>query len=275
MSMRTRVIRTGKTGSTHTVNRPLRVPGERVVVEGTPFGLSDRVGRSGQVLPREKVLDAAPFEIDVRLFDPPEPAPLEEFEEIEESDEPTQEELEAARLAEAVDAARQEGFAAGYENARAELETEFRTKAEALLADAQRMHEENTRFLERAEVLLVDLAFRIAETVLDSPLLAPARDAAKDALANAIERLAGGVPVRVRVHPVDYLRLQEAGLVDQFSAVYGDLRWEPDSSYAQGEWSVESPDSVIRRLERELLSDLRERLGLLTLPPPDEKPEST
>ena len=246
-----------------------------MVVEGRPYSTGDKVGRGGQILRRDLVHHAAPFEIDVARFDPPAPPPpeVEEFEEEDVPPEPTEAELEAARVAEAVAAAREEGFKAGHEAARAELAAQFEEKAAALREDARQIHEENTRFLERAEILLVDLAFRIAETVLDSPLLANARDVARDGLANAIERLAGNVPVRVHVHPVDYLRLQEAGLVDQFSSVYGDVRWEPDSSLAQGDWSVESPDAVIRRLERELLSDLRERLGLLMLPAPDDDSE--
>lgn len=264
------ILRLGKTGpSSHTVNRPLRVPGQRVIHTAEPTPAADKIGRGGQVLPRELVVQAAPYEIDLARFEPPPPPVVDEAEEEEVEEQPTEEELRAAALAEAVAVAREEAYKEGYESARAELQAEFEEKAAALRDDAVQMHEENTRFLERTEVLLVDLAFRIAGTVLDSPLLAPARDAAKDAVATAIERLAGAHSLRVRVHPVDYLRLQEAGLIDQLSAAYADLRWEPDASLVQGDWSVESPDAVIRHFEREMLSDLRERLGLVSVALPE------
>lgn len=259
MNQRATILRQVGEASTHTVNRPLRVPGQRVVTVGAPPKASEMIGRGGQILPRLQVLEAETFEIDVSRFDPPPPPEVND----EEAERAAEEERRAAEVARLIDEAREEGYRAGYEKASTELADGFAEKAAALVEDAKHMHEENTRFAERVEVLLVDLAFRIAETVLDSPLLTPARDAAKDAVANAVERLAGNQLLRVHVHPVDYLRLQEAGLVDQLTAAY-DLRWEPDSGLAPGDWSVESPDAVIRRFERELLSDLRERLGLLT-----------
>lgn len=260
--MRSRIVKqtaapTPSSISTHTVNRPLRIPGERVLVPPAPPPFSDRIGRSGQVLGREQASRAHPVEIDLSRFAPA--ASLE----MDQPAEPSAEERWQERLDQAVATAREQADREGYERARAEFESDFHAKAEHLLNDAESLRAENAAFLERVETLLVSVAFRIAETVLESPLLQSARTASTEAVSAAIEKLASDGTLRVGLHPIDYLRLQEAGLVEQLTSAYRGLRWEPDADLAPGDWSVESPDSVIRRFERELIADLRERLGVL------------
>lgn len=112
---------------------------------------------------------------------------------------------------------------------------------------------------------LATLAIETAEAVLASPLSAPQRAATEAAVAEAIDALAGEGPVVVTLHPVDLLRIEEAGLAASLVGAHPGLRWEPDASLAEGDWAAATSVATVRRIRDEMLAGLRDRLGLAPL----------
>lgn len=184
---------------------------------------------------------------------PPEPAPL--------SDE-AREAAWQARLDEAVARARQEGFDEGVAAVQAEMQDALEAARGAFLDDVARLEAAVRDFFSRTEPLMATLAFEIAETILNAPLPGDIRHVAGGAITEAVERATGESSVDVTLHPVDYLRLQESGLVDQLNAMHSGLRWHPSPDARQGDWVVQSPVASTRRLESELLATLKQQLGL-------------
>ncbi len=184
-------------------------------------------------------------------------------------------------LAPVVDAAFQSGRQAGRADRDAEvagLRAEVERLAAALDASTQTAAEQAalvesatdrlaTHWSEAVRALELDLAalaVETAEAVLTAPLSDDQRAAAERALAAAVDALAGGATVTVALHPVDLLHLQESGLSDAVQGAHPDLRWEPDSALAEGDWSVSTDDAAVRRVRTEMMGALRERLGLPT-----------
>lgn len=159
--------------------------------------------------------------------------------------------------------ARSEGFRLGYEAAREEYQRQLeRTKAD-IARDLERLEAQVQDFIAQTQPLLVELAFEIARALLDAPLPDEIRDKVTRALTEAVEQLAGA-PLEIRLHPIDYLRLKENGIVGQLEAMNEHIRWESDPSLKEGDWIVQSPAAMIRRLQDELLGSLRSRIGPLS-----------
>ncbi|MDT7857328.1 hypothetical protein RQM47_11815 [Rubrivirga sp. S365] len=217
-----------------------------------------------------------------RLAPPPAPAP----EVPPAPPEPSADEVRAAAEAEAevrhaaaVEAARAEGREAGLAAGRAAAEAEIGGALDALraaaAADLDRLGAVWRGHHERVERQLVALAVEAADLLAAAPLSAAAREATDRAVVQALEGLADGDGLTVRLHPVDFLRLQEGGVVEGASAAYPALRWTPDDAYAEGDWAAASSTAVVRRVRTELLDGLRARLDLLQAAhdvPPSARP---
>ena len=130
-------------------------------------------------------------------------------------------------------------------------------------------------YVRQCEPILADLAFQVAETLLDAPLPTHIKSVSTKALSSAIEHLAADPPVDISLHPVDFLHLQETGLIEQLRATHERLRWHPDSTLKQGDWKVQSPQGAIRRLQEELVAALRQRLQSVRPPQPEATAAST
>ncbi len=164
------------------------------------------------------------------------------------------------RLDAAVEAARAAGHADGYAQAQNELQADFEAQQKALAQDAAQLKTLWTEHIEASKPLLARLALDLAETILDAPLPSAVKGASERAITAAVEDLADDPPLTVRLHPVDHMRLQEAGVTEQLSAVHADLRWDPDPDLHEGDWSVSSPSGLIRRLREEIAQSLHRRL---------------
>ncbi len=167
----------------------------------------------------------------------------------------------------AVEAARAEAYEAGLAAGRAEAEAALRPKIErlerAVGTDLEQLEALWHAHLERVGQGLVALAVEVAETLVAGPVPEAAREAADRAVVQAVEGLARGEGLSVRLHPVDYLRLDEAGLVAGLNAAHPALRWTPDDGLAEGDWVVESAAAAVRSIRTELLDGLRARLDLI------------
>lgn len=115
----------------------------------------------------------------------------------------------------------------------------------------------------QAEPQMAALALETAEALLGAPLSPEQRAAADRAIAVAVDTVAGEGPLVVTLHPVDLLHLQEAGLAESLSGAHPGLRWEPDGTFAEGDWSVSTSDAAIRRVRADMVAALRTRLGLV------------
>ena len=182
----------------------------------------------------------------------------------------------------ALDAARAEGHEAGRASRDAEvaaLQAEVERLAEERDGAARAAEAQAAGTAEAADRLsalwaeavralepdLAALAVDVAEAVLDAPLAGAQRAAVGRALADAVDGLAGALPVTVRVHPVALLALREAGLAGALEGAH-DLRWEPDDALAPDEWAVETDAGAVHRLRGLILAALRDRLGLDAAP---------
>lgn len=274
-------------------NSTSRIPAEKVDPDGGP----DEADRSsGGVAPEGRVLRAdqtrdtdAPVPVEPVSPDPesessPAPPSGEGADEKEASGAEETDDEDAVpkrtdaewqkRLDEAVEEARAEGYEAGreegydtgyddgYEEAEATLRAEWADEREALIEDTTRFEEVWTQYIDENESRLVELALQLAETIVDAPLADSLRRASEEALVEAVAELAGTPPVTIKVHPVDYKRLQESGLAEHLTEKYEDLHLESEPECDEGDWSVASPAGAIRRRRSEVVETLRDHLSL-------------
>ena len=239
--------------------RMARIPSERVdAPPAPPTEAFARVltGRSVQVSTHS-------VEIGGALAGMPRPT-LEDLPELSPEEQHEQEAQAAqAQLDAAVEAARAEAYAEGRNNAERELRAEIEMHKAAFSADVERLEHAWHAHHERLERQLVALAVDAAEALAGGPVTAAAREAADRALVAAVERLARGEGLTVRLHPVDCLRLREAGLVDGLTTAHPALAWVPDDTLAEGDWIVDSAKAAVRQVREELLDSLHARLDLV------------
>lgn len=166
------------------------------------------------------------------------------------------------------EAGHEAGYEAGYEAAREELQADFDATLRRLADDVEQLRSLWHEYIEATEPALLDMTVEIAEAVLDAPLPESIRGASARAIAEAVEDLANADSLTVSLHPVDYQRLQEQGLIDQLTANHEQtLHWHPDPDHEEGDWSVESPTALIRHWKDETLSAIKQRLGTRSAPP--------
>lgn len=140
------------------------------------------------------------------------------------------------------------------------LQAELDAQRSAFREDAERLRGAWQTFIRHSEPLLLDLAFGIARTLFEAPLPEGVRGIGARALTTAIDQLASDPPVVISLHPVDLLRLQESGIVEQLEAVHGGLRWDTRPDFPQGDWIARSSQGAVRRVKEELMAALREQL---------------
>ena len=182
----------------------------------------------------------------------------------EKAPEPTPEEIEAAwnaRIEEARQLALAEGHEAGQAAAKAEYDREVADLKLRFAQDLDAIQHSWHAFMRQSEPKLVQLAFRLARTVLDSPLPDDVRQISERIVADAVERMATDVTVEIILHPVSYLRMQETGIEEQLNAVHSKLRWRTNPDMKQNEWVVQSPRAATRRIEEELIDQLQRELA--------------
>lgn len=167
------------------------------------------------------------------------------------------------RMRERRETAREEGFEAGYEKARAEADEQIDELETLLHEGLDELEAEWLTFFEHVETELAELSLEIAERILDAPLPHEMHDRVKGAVHDAVDELAGNGRTDITLHPADYLRMQESGLMEQLDTAYEQLHWhsDPELEY-QGNWIVESPRGALRHLKEELLREIRTGLGL-------------
>ncbi len=149
------------------------------------------------------------------------------------------------------------------ETAREEADEQI-AELEALLREGlDELESQWLSFFEHVETELAELSLEIAERILDAPLPHEMHDRVKGAVHDAVDELAGNGRTDVTLHPADYLRMQESGLMEQLDAAYEQLHWhsDPELEY-QGNWIVESPHGALRHLKEELLREITTGLGL-------------
>lgn len=260
------------------LDRQVRIPATSIRVADVVEATDERgtPGRNRVLRKADMTVAIHPFELDVMDLspDPPEeqisedtseeqppPPPVKSLEEVlAERDQEWE-----AHLQQAVAAAREEGYAQGAADTAARLKAEFEEHRQVLLSDLQHLRTQWDTYLEQLEPALAELSFEIAQAILDAPLPQSIKGVATRAITEAVEQMAGSAPIEIVLHPVDFLRLQESGVVEQLELLHSGLRWEPRPEMKQGEWVVQSPTMAIRRLEEELLGMLRSRLNLLAV----------
>ncbi len=240
----------------------------REVRRDAPAESSDEAAPRTRVLHSDRTRPAEPYEVDLDDLQPDFPLPGEAS--MAGTAAPERLDLLKAewdaqwqeRLDEEVATARAEGREAGYADACAEFDKKQAAHEAVLATDVARLEGLWRDHVEATQPLLVELAFEVAATLIDAPLPDEARRAATQALTEAIDELAGQGPAEIMLHPVDYMRLQEAGITAQLEAAHTGLQWTPDPTLDEGDWSVTAPQAVIRRLRTEMIEMLKHRLHL-------------
>ncbi len=252
---------------------PLRIPGRRVFSEESQEEAGNAYRLKGILRHAQARLDPTPVEIAPVEFTPLQPVRVDASEYTGKPTETTdhagtpgdqlkpswQEQMEAE-----VARAREEAYEEGYAAAREALEVEFEEVAQTIQNDVRRLHELCASFITDAEPALVNLAFEVAQAILDAPLPSGIKGVSARTISESIEQMAGSGLIEVSLHPVDFLRLQEAGTVEQLESLHASLRWEPNPELKQGDWFVQSPVAMIRHIEKEMIDALKSRIGLLT-----------
>ena len=176
-----------------------------------------------------------------------------------------------ARMEEAVARARAEGEAAGRATAEAEWAPRLQALQEQLARELERLRQAWADYTRQLEPMLVELALEVSETLLDAPLPESIRGVSARTLTEAVEQLARSAPLEISMHPVDFLRLQEQGVIGQLENRHPDLHWDLNPELSEGDWIVQTPTAMQRRIRQEILQRLRQRLGLT---PPSDAPGS-
>lgn len=249
----------------------LRIPSEHVKV-GARTDEATALWQSRPLIRREVTATAdRPIEVKMRVSEHVQrPQPKNSDTEPTPPDS-TPEEVEAAwqlRLEEARIQAFAEGREAGHAAATAEYEKDLLELKRQFAEDLDAIQQSWDAYMRQSEPHLVQLAFRLARTVLDAPLPDEVRQIAERTVADAIERMATDVTVEIILHPVSFLRIQEAGIEEQLNAVHSKLRWRTNPDIKQNEWIVQSPRATTRRIESELIDELQRELASPS--PPDE-----
>lgn len=163
----------------------------------------------------------------------------------------------AKEVAEAREAALEEGFQKGQAAATEHLETE----RQALMAAVEGVNRAWETLSENCEPLLAELAFKMCEAILESPLPEQLRTLSTRALSDALETLSDSKSVQVSLHPADYMMLDESGVLVPMTSNHPNIVWRTDASLERGDWEASCDDAVIRRVARELLADLKGRIS--------------
>ncbi len=166
------------------------------------------------------------------------------------------------RLQEATARARAEGETVGRHAAEAEWAPRLQALQEQLALELERLRRAWAEYTRQLEPMLVELAIEVAETLLDAPLPESIKGISARALTEAIEQLAREAPLEISMHPVDFLRLQEQGVISQLESRHPELHWDLNPGLNEGDWIVQTPAAMQRRIRQEMLQRLRQQLGL-------------
>lgn len=173
------------------------------------------------------------------------------------------EEEHQEHLEKQISEARADGYEEGYQAATEEVEEEIQALTSILTDATNRIESEWTDFFEEIEPLLGKLAFDIAERILDAPLPEEIYEGVTAAIHDAVDELSGEIRTDITIHPADFMRIKESGLLEQLENAYDSLHWHSDPELEQrGDWIVETPKAAIRHLQEELLQDVERTLEL-------------
>ena len=167
--------------------------------------------------------------------------------------------------------AQEEAYEKGYAAAWQEHQEVTEQARQAFAAGTRRLEQARNDFMKQCEPLLADLAFEVAALLIDAPLPHTLKSLSARAFTEAVEELATEKPLRIALHPVDLLELQEAGLVEQLDEVHGGLIWEPSDDLQQGDWVVQSPKAAVRYLRDEVVGTMKRQIALLAAAPDHEE----
>lgn len=239
-----------------------------------PGGSSDRAansrvlksgvlgGSSGTVMIGTPVKTRVTPDAQETFHQEPAEAPTAEIEQLKQRLASSQRSMErrlAKEVAEAREAALEEGFQQGQAAAVEHIEAEKANLIRAMDGITAAWDSLSAN----SEPLLAELAFKMVEAILESPLPESMRTLSTGALSDAMEKLADSRAVQVSLHPADYMMLDESGVLVPLTQNHPNISWRTDASMERGDWEAQSTEAVIRRVAKELLSDLRSRLSHL------------
>ncbi len=253
-----------KSADTSLLGTALRIPRDQVNLGSSP-NEATAIWQSSPLLRRESTTPSErPFEIQLNEIDRVQRPQPRAAGKRDNASAPTPEEVEASWTLR-VEEAREQALAEGREAGRAEVKSEYDQEVEELkrqfAQDLDAIQQSWDTHIRQSEPHLVQLAFRLARTVLDAPLPDEVRRIAERSVADAIERMATDVTVEIILHPVSFLRIQESGIEAQLNAVHSKLRWRTNPDLMQNEWIVQSPRAATRRIESELIDELQRELA--------------
>lgn len=189
-------------------------------------------------------------------------APTAEIEQLKQRLSSSQRSMErrlAKEVAEAREAALEDGFQRGQAAAVKHIESERANLMRAMDGVTAAWDSLSAN----SEPLLAELAFKMVEAILESPLPENMRALSTGALSDAMEKLADSRSVQVSLHPADYMMLDESAVLVPLTHNHPNISWRTDASMERGDWEAQSAEAVIRRVAKELLADLRSRLSHL------------
>ncbi|MEZ4702885.1 MAG: hypothetical protein R2834_21310 [Rhodothermales bacterium] len=223
---------------------------DRRIIRGADADYAARPVKYLDILQNDGPSSAAPIEEPVEQLSPEEEMALREAE-------------WEARLAAAVEEARSAGYAAGRDAMRAELEAGFAADKQALLDDTARIGRLWADLLEKSEPIMLEMMLDLLEAILHQPLPEQVVGLVENSLLTTMEVFSRETPIRLSLNSIDYLRLQESGLVAHLTSLFPKLVWDPQPDLREGDWVAQCPERMIRSIVSESIHHLKDSFGLL------------
>jgi flagellar biosynthesis/type III secretory pathway protein FliH len=167
------------------------------------------------------------------------------------------------RLEEAVAAAREAGIAEGRAEAEQRLAAGYEAEIRGLVSDADRLKQLWVDLVEKSEPILIEMMLDLLEAILGQPAPESFVRLAEDSLLATLESFAREGAVRISLNSIDYLRLQEKGLVAHLNELFPRLVWDPQPELREGDWVAHTPETMVRSIVSESIHNVKDRLGLL------------
>lgn len=178
-------------------------------------------------------------------------------------------EEEARKWEERLQLATSQAFEEGYRKGCIDTESALKApldEAEALfsqgLVSVQNALDSQIALL---EPLAARFAIDLAERLLGIPLPEAARLPAIESLHELLQGVRTAAFRELYVHPTTHAGMEATGMSETLKAHFPDLRITSRGDLQPGDWILETPETAIRFLRKEVLDDFKRKLGLVHL----------
>lgn len=178
-------------------------------------------------------------------------------------------EEEARKWEERLQLATAQAFEEGYRKGCVDTERALNAPLEEASAEFERAIQSVQSAMDSQVALLEPLAARfaidLAERLLGIPLPEAARLPALETLHELLQAVRSATFRELYVHPTTLAAMEATGMTETLKSHFPDVRVSPRADLQPGDWLLETPETAIRFLRKEVLDDFKRKLGLVHL----------